>query len=471
MQSGTIADINLAPWQAAALCNPYRHFAMYSGIACGKTFTGAQFVIKMIREHPLLTGFIGANSYDQLSQATLRELFYWLDFHKIPYVIDSMPPKEWGYTKKQFKKYSNILSVYYEGNIVTIFTRVLSDGDPLRGIEFSWYWLDETRDTPQNTHDIILSRMRESDVIKGIITTTTNGEDWSYQRFVRGQQKDDFTYGSMHVSTEESYKCGIISKQFLDDLLRSYSPMMALQEIYAKHVNVSGGRAYYTASEDNKQTLAPWGAEYPDAMRPLIVGCDFNYAPAPCMWVVGQEGPGEYSHLIHWFGEIVEVETSTEQMTNILMMRYPGFFYRIYGDASGNRGTTSNAGETDYNQIAATLGGAGCMFTIDTDQANPHVKKRVENVCTQLKNALGEVHVTYNPQTCPNLDGDFKTVGWKTIALTGKGKLDNAGDINRTHASDAAGYALLKLRPPGIRASLPTRNQSEHLAELRGNFQ
>lgn len=443
---------------------------MFGGVATGKTFTGSQYALFNIVNHPDKTGFIGANTYDQLSQATLRELFYWLDFYGFEYLMDCMPPKEWGLQKKQFKSYKNILSVRYGSKIVTIFTRVLSEGDPLRGIEFSWYWIDETRDTPQNTHDVILSRLRESDYIKGLLTTTTNGEDWAYNRFVRGSDKGSLAYGSMHVSTEQSFKYGIIPKNYFDDLLRSYSPMMALQEIYAQHVNVAGGRAYYAAGPQNRQHISPWGDTKPDPMRPLIVGCDFNYSPAPCIWVVGQEGPPGYSHLIHWYGEICEVETSTVQMTNILISRYPRFFYRVFGDASGNRGTTSNAGETDYNQMAQTFAQSQSMFTIDADQANPQVKKRVENVNSLFCNALGERSMTYSPQGCPNLDADVRIVGWKTVGLTGKGKLDNAGDKNRTHASDGIGYALLKLRPPGIRATLVASVPSAIITGYRREF-
>src|SRR5690606_23495434 len=130
---------------------------------------------------PEMTGFIGANTYDQLSQATLREFFYWLEEYGYEFVVDRRPPQHWGYNRT-LKQYNNTVHVRNPktGNVALIFTRVLGDENPLRGIEFSWYWLDETRDTPEITHDVVLSRMRETpDFMKGLITTTTNGEDWS----------------------------------------------------------------------------------------------------------------------------------------------------------------------------------------------------------------------------------------------------------------------------------------------------
>src|SRR5690242_9206273 len=88
--------INLEPWQEIAVHNGYAHFTFFGGVGCGKTYTGAQYAIGKFVSHPDKTGFIGANNYDQLSQATLKELFYWLDAYGLEYVIDRKPPAHWG---------------------------------------------------------------------------------------------------------------------------------------------------------------------------------------------------------------------------------------------------------------------------------------------------------------------------------------------------------------------------------------
>lgn len=465
--------IRLTPWQACAMFTPITHFAFYGGVATGKTYTGSQFAIQHFTEKPGLTGFIGANTYDQLSQATLRELLYWLDHYKIEHCLDRIPPTEWG-QRKEFKSYKNVLSVRYNGVVTSAFTRVLSDPNAVRGIEFSWYWCDETRDTPENTHDVILSRMRESDYMRGLITSTTFGEDWSYKRFVRNG--DGKIFGSMHVETQDAVKAGIINSDYYEGLLRAYSPLMAEQELFAKHVNVLGGRAYYTANESNKMRIAPWGDRYPSLDRPLIVGCDFNFQPAPHIWSIGQMGPalhgpnGEWwPRHIHWFREIARSEASSRDMTRVLVNQFPEFFYRIFGDATGNRGTTSNAGATDYNQIADELSIYGANFSIDTDQANPIVRDRVENMCALFCNALGERRQTYDPDGCPNFDGDVRVVGWKKeSANKGRGRLHDGGDRQRTHATDGAGYAVWKLFPPVRRASILEPVPSPLLAEVNG---
>ena len=413
---------------------------------------------------PELTGMIGANNHDQLSQVSMREMIYWMDEYGYEYEIDARPPLQ----PKKFKSYKNILSVRTKKNpkIWThAITRIMSAPNPLRGTEFTWYWMDETRDTPENTHDVILSRMRESRFRRGLITSTTNAEDWCYKRFVncrRGQR----LYGSMHVPTIESVKRGIITDEYYQTLRSTYSELMAMQELDALHVNVRGGRAYYSFGPWNEAYKAPWGSRYPDKRAgPLIVGCDFNYAPAPCVWIVGQIGGPDGKH-IHWFGEISMTEASTEAMTMRLIDRYGlDFHYRIFGDSSGKRGTTSNAGRHDYAQMQEVMFRAGAQFTIDADQANPRVKFRVENMNRLAKNALGKTHMTYDPNQCPHFHSDIKVVGWKNLPFTRTERLDNMGDINRTHASDAAGYACFKLFPPAYHAFMPTSMPSPLVTE------
>lgn len=460
-------SVVLHPWQAQAIRSPYTYTFMYGGVGAGKSFTGAHFVIDKIFTQPNVPGFIGANSYDQLSTATLKELFYWLDHYNFEYVSDRMPPDEWRAMKlKTYKNTVHILSPS-TGRAVTIFTRVLSDPNTLRGMEFGWFWLDELRDTEEYAFNMILGRMRGYDYVRGLATTTTNGESWDYKLAVVNGNKPDGYFGSLHVETIEAVKRGTLTQQYYDILLSSYSPLMADQELFAKHVNVGGGRAYYATGEHNKLRRAPWGDEFPDPTRNLIVGCDFNFQPAPCVWVVGQTGPAGYEDHIHWFGEISGVELSSVDMTIRMIGQYPGFFYEMYGDASGTRGTTSNAGQSDYDQIGICLTENNCLYTIDVDQANPRVKDRIEAMNSRAKNAKGEVRMSYNPDTCPLLDGDFRMVGWKNRSIqNGLGKLDDMGDKQRTHAADGVGYAVFKKFPMGKQGVLITGLESTARREL-----
>lgn len=450
-----IGGARLADYQNGVLYNPFEAFAFFGGVATGKTYTGSHWVIMRAFERPDLSGLIGANTYDQLSQASLRELFYWLDHYGIPYVIDQRPPAHWGLTRRVFKTYRNILSLrMVPGVITTIFTRVMGDANPLRGVEFSWAWLDETRDTPNDTYKVVLSRLREDPKYRRVlITSTTAGEDWAYENFVT---KAEYPLrGAMHVPTSDSVRCGIISPEFLQMLQSNYDPLFADQELGAKHVDVLGGRAYHGFGKWNA-VPCPWGDTEPNPDRPLVVGEDFNYDPAPMVWMVGQLGPEftEHENHIHWFGEIVGRQRSTREQTRALMQAYPGFYYQCFGDASGERGSTSNQGDTDYSQQAEEFDESNVGWSIDVDHANPRVIDRVSNMNRLAKDANGEVHMTYDKQACPHFHADVRKVGWRKT-VQNKAKLDDKGDHNLTHATDGGGYAVWKLLPNMKRGELP----------------
>jgi hypothetical protein len=175
--------------------------------------------------------------------------------------------------------------------------------------------------------------------------------------------------------------------------------------------------------------------------------------------MVGQLGPEAkspygtlWSEHIHWFGEVSGTQMSTPEMTMKLIGQFPGFFYQVFGDASGNKGTTSNAGEADYAQMGQTFQEYNCSYSISADELqNPRVKDRVESMNAMFKNALGVIRQTYNPNTCIYFAKDTKSVGWRrTLSMRGSTqKLDDKGDHNLTHATDGAGYAVRKLFPLG----------------------
>lgn len=134
-----------------------------AGVGSGKTHIIGVKSGYFIETYPEVPGFIGANTYMQLSQSTLFRVFtVWEDVfgwkEDVDYVVDKQPPKSWRKGKLKFKSYKSIIT-FKSGAVV--FVGSLDNAKAHDGKEFGWAFLDETKDSREDdVKDIILARLR-----------------------------------------------------------------------------------------------------------------------------------------------------------------------------------------------------------------------------------------------------------------------------------------------------------------------
>ena len=170
---------------------------LLGGIGSGKTFALARWIRAKFR-YEAGTGTIGgifANTYQQLNQATLPEL--WQAFAEVnmeygrDYVFGEMPPKYWhGFRSKFGKKHNNVLSVREWGQAIC---RSLEQYENIRGIELGWAAQDEARGAKREAFDVIIGRLRCPLAHKRLyrIGTSPNGYDWLYEVLVEEPDKKE----------------------------------------------------------------------------------------------------------------------------------------------------------------------------------------------------------------------------------------------------------------------------------------
>lgn len=141
-----------------------------AGQGGGKTGTIAYMSGVFVELVPEVSGFIGANTYGQLSGSTLKGVFQewkdvygWTEYHPKSnpggdYVVDKVPPLHFN-RLSHFKDYNNILS-FRSGCVV--FLGSLDKYKAHDGKEFGWAFLDETKDTKEEAlTEVILGRLRQ----------------------------------------------------------------------------------------------------------------------------------------------------------------------------------------------------------------------------------------------------------------------------------------------------------------------
>lgn len=391
------------------------------GVGSGKTATGTHFALNRIVVNPETIGFIGANTYKQLDQSTLKAFFEYIRRYEIEYTFNIKP--KYGY-ESAFKKHDGIISF---PNGCQIITRSLDNYEDIRGVEIGWFWIDETRDTKKEAWDVLKARLRckKSKLLCGMLTSTPNGYDWMYVEFEEKPKTNGKNIGHGYVvsSTRENEKN--LPENYVSELESSYDPALAEQEIEGKFVNTRSGRVYHQFSRE--KNLFNWNYRID---LPIMLCVDFNVNPMK--WALVQH----YGNTDYIFDEISKNNTNTREMAYEVLSRYPSANYYLYGDYSGfDRDTRSRT--TDFEIIKEILNVPEMNIKVKT---HPKVEARVNAVNARLNNLKNEQRLLVDPK-CEHTIKDFEHVIYDK---NGKIEKNNTDEIKKqlTHISDAIGYYI-----------------------------
>lgn len=428
-------ELTLTPQQYYFLMSNHKFLWFCAGIASGKTFLGSRWAYMRMLDNPETLGLIGANTHDQLNQSTLKPFFEFLDSVGMPYVVNKMPPKEWGVPRK-FKDYENVM-VFPNG--AHILLRSLDKPANLAGLEIGWFWIDETFATNPKTFDVIIGRLRckYSKHLCGRVTSTPNGHDWLYKKFTSNPK----FYRKVHQSTREN---PFLKPEFVESLESSYDAVLVKQEVDGRIISVQFGRTYYNFSEvlNVKRKYAY------DPDRPLMLCWDFNTGESPMSTVLAQEFYNSRTGMpeVQVIDEVVEKYSDSTKNTRIVIERYARIHkgkWELYGDAFGEKSTS----KSDYQVIIDTLMNEGHVHGSKiemyvSDGANPRQEDRVASVNVMLRNSKGKRRIYVDP-ACKALINDFKNVA------PGKdgARVNKRARLDLTHPSDAFGYMIYKRYP------------------------
>lgn len=396
-------NLKLLAHQYHALTSKEKFVDLIGGIGSGKSFAGACHVINMTKVNPRSTGFIGANSYKQLTDATLSTTFSLLDSLKIPF------------TFKQGKGH------LYIGTKLFL-CRTMENYDDFRGFEISDYWVDEIGFAKHQAVKVLRGRMRHKDtkVFKGLGTTSPCGFNWLYEesiikplknkKLVRAKTRDN-------IHLPDGYE---------SDLRETYDARMVAQELDGDFVNLNALPTYYSWNRseniDSSLTINP--------DLPVYVGMDFNVHPMTA--VIFQVTNEEILYIDEvWLDGTNGKHGNTYKMCEELIdMGYGGV--SVIPDATGKAlKTSADHGMSDH----VILKDKG--FRVMTNPSNPHVADRFlcMNGLMHKKTEDGKARLRVHPR-CVKLIRDFEQ-----HSRNG----EHEDDIS--HISDAAGYGAWKFFP------------------------
>ena len=317
-----------------------------------------------------------------------------------------------------------------------ILLRSLDEPERLRGTNLSWFGIDELSYASEDAWLRLEARLRDPKATKlcGFGVWTPQGHDWVYRRFIH---QPIAGYECVRAVPFENRFMLDKTPDYYDRLQSSYDPRFFQQEALGEYVNSRADRVYHCFN----RAVHVVHRRY-DPGKTLLWSLDFNVAPMS-------------SVLLQYFGErlvavdeIVISRATTEEACMEFENRYGRHAaeLEIYGDASGRN--THTTGGSDYAAIQNHLHRAGFRsLKIKVPPANPSVLSRVQKVNGLLTNAHGEVRLEVD-ERCVHLIKDFEEVLFKPDT----GVVDKDRDPQRTHVSDALGYAVWQLVGEKVKA-------------------
>ncbi len=357
-------------------------------------------------------GVIAAPTFAMLRDATLTSLFHMMEEYDVDF---------------EMRKADGELTVSASDS--TALLRSLDEPERLRGTNLAWFAIDEVSYAREEAWLRLEARLRDpkAQKLSGFGVWTPQGHDWLYKRFIHQPVAG---YGCVQAKPFENRHVLEKTPDYYDRLEKSYDPRFYRQEVLGEYLNSRTDRVYHCFNPNVHIAEHAY-----DSKKLLLWALDFNVAPMS-------------SVLLQWsrnrlavIDEIVLERATTEEACLEFENRYKGHAgnIEIFGDASGRNMHTT--GTSDYTMLQNSLSLSGFRRTrLRVPASNPPVLSRVRKVNALLTNALGEVRLEIDPR-CKELIKDFEEVMFKPDS----GVIDKVRDPQRTHASDALGYALWEL--------------------------
>jgi len=384
--------------QADALQSTAKNILVTGGLGAGKTAIGVHFVLKMVTEYPNARGLICANTYKQLNNATLTALESEL------ISLGLRPNIDYTRIEGKFTIYGTDILTYSLENYLT-----------LSGTEFGWAWVDEAAFAREEAYRTVKERVRQKEgPCQTLLTTTTNGFNWLYDRYVT---KADANHVTHKLRTQDNH---FLPEDYYSDLVEQYggeTTPLARQQLFGEFVNLTSGQVYtYFDEQKHLRPVSRSGSK-------LYIGLDFNIGNMNAV-VCEADASG-----IKVIDEItLKGNSGTHEMALELKIRYGTHNLEIIPDATGKaRKTSSNT--TDHN-ILKQHG-----FTLNTLNRNPFIADRQQ----ELNHCFLQNRIEIHPK-CKSLISELH-------------KLTHEEDEGKVvHLSPALGYVVYRLNVANIRA-------------------
>lgn len=481
-------EILVSAPQNEILVSTKQRILALAGQGGGKSHMAGLISADFVINYPQAKGFIGANTYQQLSKSTLdrvfnvwKETFGWVNGRE--FVVNITPPKRFVKTHAKLESYDKTICF---DNGAIIFTASLDNYKAIDGTQFTWAILDETKDTKEEAvKEVITGRLREKSlwVKDGIIITDETlanelgAEGWNPLYILTSPAKVYWINEWFELSDKyDKISERIISKTDYYSLETEDKKIVIYSAYHNEHnlpKNFIEQRKKDLAGNQNRIEMLIYGSPIAKAggelykrfdrlthVRdiekinglPIHISLDFNRVPYIVMtcWQIVVDGS---KYKAQCFDEITlsSPKNTTEELCKEFIFRHlsgiekpPAIFY--YGDATGNTVRDTVGHKHNFNIVDEVMR----RYLNDNSKrvlkGNLSVANTVDFVNKIFYGGIENIEMIIGSK-CKKLILDFEFLkedpnGGKLIEKT-KDEVTGQSCEKYGHASDAARYFIV----------------------------
>lgn len=243
-------DVRRYGAQKDFVSNPERGSAYIGGLGSGKTFAGIARGLKFSQQ-PMPDGTfhgprgcIAAINYPVLEDVVLPQFFEMMDGSGL--WKTGKQETSWLSSKKKARLIAGCRCADRQKckHEATILFRSLDRPNWMRGLELTWYFIDEGRHITGAAWKVLWGRLRQTGYEKaGWVCSTPNGFDWMWEKFHPDSPlvtEDAVWFGA---STYEN--ADHLPDEYIDELFKEYEGAFLRQEVFGEFIGVTEGAVFF----------------------------------------------------------------------------------------------------------------------------------------------------------------------------------------------------------------------------------
>lgn len=323
------AGFKFLPKQEAFMRSKARFRCFVGGVGSGKTWSGCWEAIKLSFKYRYNFGVIGAQTYPQLRDTTMRTFFE---------ICDNYP----GMIKSHNKAEDRVTFV----NGSEIIFRALDDASKFKSLNLGWFYIDEASEVNEDVFLMLQSRLRLSHLkgipnsYRGFVTTNPEGHNWVWRKFV-GKNNHPESYEAFISKSAENVN---LPDGYIESLRQSYSADWIKKYLEASF-DVFEGLIY--KDFDYEVHTIPY--KTPPDTWPRFVGLDFGTQnPTAVIYIAEDDDQNLYI-----YDEIYQPFDHVEPLVRQMHAKELGdekiIMYRVGDTSAGAKEMTS--GESIRDQL------------------------------------------------------------------------------------------------------------------------